>query len=915
MNPKITLIISITTEKNIEQYLKNIKNQLLENIEVIFVYDKIDKNTNKILENFCKNDSAYLKIISEKNRSHGFLKNKSLNIAQGDFITFIDSTDDIDFNFMEKLYKKAKYEDLDLLISVSYEKIKDYSLSKNMCENVFNFQDMNKSIFYLSNTLKGNLYRRNLLDTYKIRFPTMLSFEDKPFLLETFLTAKHVSILLREPALNMKSEYSPNELLDMIQISTLILNIFKKYDMFNTYKKLLLNFKIYFLKKGYTKIKDKNDYFNLMKEDLINLSQNKKLCDAFLHELNEENLKFYKNCLKSHDFNQFNLNMTFTKINEKLDEKQQKLNFINNNLSKWTEKLNNKENKINNLKTKLDNEKKQMKINEKNQNNREITIQIKEANLKDKKRRITQLQENLDNKEKKLDNKIEKYNNLEKELIKKESSINTKFKDLETEKELLNEKIKHLEDKETRITQLQENLDNKEKKLDNKIEKYNNLEKELIKKESSINTKFKDLETEKELLNEKIKHLEDKETNIIQLQEKLKVQEEKIDQKHVKYVDNLNKITNNLEKNQKEYEKRLIKIDEDITLKKIELEQMQNNNSNKKSNTPKISIIICAYNREEYLKRCLNSVKNQTLKNIEIICADDGSTDNTLDVFRKYANKDHRFKFFTQKNSGPGVARNKAIKMATGEYIMFLDSDDWIELNTCEELYKKVKLNDLDILLFLMKNYSEETGEYYEDSYYNLTPIPDDFENKVFSHEDISNIIFSISISACQKIYKRSLVKKVHFAEKLLFEDNPFFWGVMLQAKRMSLLKKHFYLRSRHTSSITSEYDNKYFDVIPISNKVISIFKELNLVNMYKYQLTNYKINYISQWYHMMEEKYKNTFWDLMHDDFQKLHEDKKIDSLMLNNLNEPNKLFYLRTLKSRSYVELDYLEKYSDEK
>lgn len=852
MNPKITLIISITTEKNIEQYLKNIKNQLLENIEVIFVYDKIDKNTNKILENFCKNDSAYLKIISEKNRSHGFLKNKSLNIAQGDFITFIDSTDDIDFNFMEKLYKKAKNEDLDLLISVSYEKIKDYSLSKNMCENVFNFQDMNKSIFYLSNTLKGNLYRRNLLDTYKIRFPTMLSFEDKPFLLETFLTAKHVSILLREPALNMKSEYSSNELLDMIQISTLILNIFKKYDMFNTYKKLLLNFKIYFLKKGYTKIKDKNDYFNLMKEDLINLSQNKKLCDAFLHELNEENLKFYKNCLKSQDFNQFNLNMTFTKINEKLDEKQQKLNFINGNLSKWTEKLNNKENKINNLKTKLDNEKKQMKINEKNQNNREIIIQIKEANLKDK---------------------------------------------------------------ETRITQLQENLDNKEKKLDNKIEKYNNLEKELIKKESSINTKFKELETEKELLNEKIKHLEDKETNIIQLQEKLKVQEEKIDQKHVKYVDNLNKITNNLEKNQKEYEKRLIKIDEDITLKKIELEQMQNNNSNKKSNTPKISIIICAYNREEYLKRCLNSVKNQTLKNIEIICADDGSTDNTLDVFRKYANKDHRFKFFTQKNSGPGVARNKAIKMATGEYIMFLDSDDWIELNTCEELYKKVKLNDLDILLFLMKNYSEETGEYYEDSYYNLTPIPDDFENKVFSHEDISNIIFSISISACQKIYKRSLVKKVHFAEKLLFEDNPFFWGVMLQAKRMSLLKKHFYLRSRHTSSITSEYDNKYFDVIPISNKVISIFKELNLVNMYKYQLTNYKINYISQWYHMMEEKYKNTFWDLMHDDFQKLHEDKKIDSLMLNNLNEPNKLFYLRTLKSRSYVELDYLEKYSDEK
>ena len=104
----------------------------------------------------------------------------------------------------------------------------------------------------------------------------------------------------------------------------------------------------------------------------------------------------------------------------------------------------------------------------------------------------------------------------------------------------------------------------------------------------------------------------------------------------------------------------------------------------------KISIIIPVYNTEKYLKKCLDSIINQTLKSLEIICIDDCSTDNCLHILKEYQLKDNRIKIIEQKeNKGQGVARNLGLNIAEGEYIMFLDPDDWLELNALEILYKK----------------------------------------------------------------------------------------------------------------------------------------------------------------------------------------------------------------------------------
>ena len=110
----------------------------------------------------------------------------------------------------------------------------------------------------------------------------------------------------------------------------------------------------------------------------------------------------------------------------------------------------------------------------------------------------------------------------------------------------------------------------------------------------------------------------------------------------------------------------------------------------------KISIIVPVYNAEKYIGRCLHSLINQTLKDIEIIVIDDGSKDNTNKILQKY--KD-RIKIIKQKNSGVATARNKGLEIATGEYIYFVDSDDWIEKDTLEKLYSKAIDNNYDCVM------------------------------------------------------------------------------------------------------------------------------------------------------------------------------------------------------------------------
>ena len=113
---------------------------------------------------------------------------------------------------------------------------------------------------------------------------------------------------------------------------------------------------------------------------------------------------------------------------------------------------------------------------------------------------------------------------------------------------------------------------------------------------------------------------------------------------------------------------------------------------------PKVSVVVPCYNVEKYLPQCMDSIINQTLKDIEIICVNDGSTDSTLRILQKYAEKDKRIKIIDKANSGYGASMNKGFSEANGEYLGIVESDDWVEPDMFENLYNLAKSNDVDVV-------------------------------------------------------------------------------------------------------------------------------------------------------------------------------------------------------------------------
>lgn len=191
-------------------------------------------------------------------------------------------------------------------------------------------------------------------------------------------------------------------------------------------------------------------------------------------------------------------------------------------------------------------------------------------------------------------------------------------------------------------------------------------------------------------------------------------------------------------------------------------------------NMPKISIIIPVYNVEKYLQECLDSCVNQTLKEIEIICVDDFSTDSSFDILTRYAKEDSRVRVLShQINRKQGAARNTGMDNAVGEYIWFVDSDDFIDKNACQLLYDTAKEAEVDLLSFGGISFKDQKGErkYENSSYYLELPI-----NKiVFPSKDWKNInCINLNVSPCMYVTKASVLKRYRFRENVFFEDVDF---------------------------------------------------------------------------------------------------------------------------------------------
>ena len=259
---------------------------------------------------------------------------------------------------------------------------------------------------------------------------------------------------------------------------------------------------------------------------------------------------------------------------------------------------------------------------------------------------------------------------------------------------------------------------------------------------------------------------------------------------------------------------------------------------------PKVSIIVPVYNVEKYLRQCIESLINQTLKEIEIICINDGSTDGSEKILREYAEVDHRIMVLSKCNTGYGHSMNIGIQHARGEYIGIVESDDFASEDMFEQLYLKAKENDVDVIKC---NYFEyiECGKTYQD---NLKGIP---YNVVFKTEENPQI-FSVAPSIWTSLYRADFLKKnnIRFQETpgASYQDVSFYFLVLLHATRMICIRDAFlnYRIDNLNSSIHSS--KKVFSIMTEFARIQKFFEDgqkrelLSAVTRAKYK--HYKSNY-----------------------------------------------------------------------
>lgn len=277
-------------------------------------------------------------------------------------------------------------------------------------------------------------------------------------------------------------------------------------------------------------------------------------------------------------------------------------------------------------------------------------------------------------------------------------------------------------------------------------------------------------------------------------------------------------------------------------------------------NNIKVSIIVPIYNTGKYLPKCLDSLKNQTLQEIEILCINDGSTDNSLEILNRYKKEDSRFKIINQENQGQSVARNNGIKAAKGHYIGFIDSDDYADHSMFEKLYKNALEYNSDIAMCSITILNEKTGLLSaSDPYMTLDLFPKEFEKRAFKYTETSDFIFRICVTPWNKIYKREFLssKSIMFPNNLNFEDNVFFYETFMQADRISLTKEPLviYRRESETSYTFGKQDNKKLDFFKVFDKIEEFLKEKNLYNEFEDYFQTYKKNTLIYWYKKLTTK------------------------------------------------------------
>lgn len=269
----------------------------------------------------------------------------------------------------------------------------------------------------------------------------------------------------------------------------------------------------------------------------------------------------------------------------------------------------------------------------------------------------------------------------------------------------------------------------------------------------------------------------------------------------------------------------------------------------------KISVIIPIYQVEKFLKKCIDTVREQTYQNLEIILVDDGSKDNCPQICDEYAKEDARIRVIHKENGGLSDARNVGIENATGEYLFFVDSDDWIEKETLAHLYAILIENQADIVECQYEKVYQETDKLLNEKTEEIKVLQSGqaLENLALENQ-VNNVI------VCGKLYKKNLFYEIRFPKGKIHEDEYTTYKLFYIADKIAVTNlKLYYYRQREGSIIVTDFNPKRLDIIQAYEERLAFYQEKQEIDLYKLELTKFLYILIYCYYYAKKAKFDKS--------------------------------------------------------
>lgn len=250
----------------------------------------------------------------------------------------------------------------------------------------------------------------------------------------------------------------------------------------------------------------------------------------------------------------------------------------------------------------------------------------------------------------------------------------------------------------------------------------------------------------------------------------------------------------------------------------------------------RLSVIIPCYNVENYLNKCVDSVLDNELDNIEIILVNDGSKDNTLKIIKEYKKKyKDIIKLVDQENQGLSMARNAGIEVATGEYITFLDSDDYVDSKMYSSMLEKAEENNFDLVVCGLKMLYPN---------YELN-VSHGLSKDCNSKDEVKEVMYNIYPAAWNKIYKREVIGNLRYKKGVWFEDFEFLYRLLPYVKSIGIVNEYYYYYLQREGSITYVYNSKLYDFLYNLDGLVEYYKNNGFYNEYKEELEYTYVRYL----------------------------------------------------------------------